>query len=321
MSNTILIDASLNEQFQRKGYVLLPLLDATELKHIRTAFDRLKPDDNFKPSGNRYHCTFLDANRKYKADSRSIFERLLLPKIQSLLADYELLVGNFYVKNPGGSGEFPVHQNWDTVDEATYTSVTAWIPLQDTVRRNGTIEVVEGSHRLSSNIASRNVDYYFKPFADRIKTHYCRPCEMSAGEVLIFDDDLIHYSRANEDDQTRVAIQLSLVPRQAQPLIYHFDPGAPHRGFEVFAAKPEFFLVNNDCQFRPRGLKSLGHIPNNNTFLTEEEFSERLNNGDELRKAFYSQLGQSRFSRDKCSNFERSVASAGINLARRVFKI
>ncbi|HEY9773108.1 MAG TPA: phytanoyl-CoA dioxygenase family protein [Planktothrix sp.] len=290
MSNKIFHDAQLNAEFQKHGFVMVPLLNRSELDEISSQLSTMSPDDQFNPGDGRYHCTFIDTNSEYKDRCDRLFRELVAPKLHDILFEYELLTGNFYVKQPGGSGEFQVHQNWDTVDESKYTSVTAWIPLQDTDEENGTIEFVAGSHKLFPDIATLNAQYYFSNFSDRVKSEYCCPLPMKAGHAVIFDDDIIHYSKANRSTAPRISMQLEFAPTSAELLFYFLDPSAPEKGFDVFESEPNYFLKHSllDCRNRPDDLKYLRTVPNLNRQVTEREFSRRLKNGEQIRQAFYS---------------------------------
>lgn len=314
----MLQDDELQKSFEEKGYVIVPLLTPEEVEEIRSRLFQMKPDDNFEPTDSRYHCSFLDTNRQYKTDCDTLFRTLLVPKLQKILYDYDLVIGNFYVKNPGGSGEFQIHQNWDVVDESKYTSVTAWVPLQDTTRLNGTIEFIEGSHKLYPDIASRNSDYYFANFSEKLKTHYCQPCDMKAGNAVIFDDDMVHYSTANDGPDRRISMQLAFAPNSAQRVFYYLDPAAPEK-FDVYETNMEYYLSNNDASKRPVQLKHVYSVPNRNRLVTEEEFVERLKNGKKVREGYYqgkpSQVYPSALSRSVSGAFHQVK-----NLVQRVLK-
>src|SRR5947209_20077215 len=150
---TILSDPAQQQELRRKGFAMVPFLSAAEVKHILDELQYLRPDDNFAPDGkgatkSTYHCSFLDTNLAYKRSASELIRRVFSPRVAQYLVGYEILNSNFYVKPPG-TGRFQIHQNWPAIN-INDTSVTIWCPLLDTDESNGTIQVVEGSHKIRS---------------------------------------------------------------------------------------------------------------------------------------------------------------------------
>lgn len=279
-------------QFIEKGYVTMPLLSAQEVAFIWQELDAMRPNDGFAPQDRRsdYHCTFLDTNEDYKRQANQLIAEIFNPYIEKILNNFKILSGNFYVKPPG-KGRFEIHQNWMHVDDIKHTTLTIWCPLLDVDRINGTLEIVEGSHKIVPDVATVNVDYYFKNFENALLEKYLRPVPLKAGECIIFDDSLIHYSGQNNSDKPRYAIQIEVIPAEMQPVIYHFDKANPEKGFEVFEVDFSFFIKGNihTMRDRPFMLKSRGFVPNHNRLLTESEFVEKMNKGHETRQLLYAQ--------------------------------
>jgi hypothetical protein len=285
-------DHDLERHFLQTGYVRVPMLSAEEVTHILHQLASLRPDDHFAPTGRdgfglRYHCSFLDTNIEYRREARALIQRVFAPHVSDYLKGYQILNYNFYVKPPG-TGEFAVHQNWPAIADLNDTTVTIWCPLVDVVESNGALQFVVGSHKLLPHVEGPNVPGFFRDFREALIRKYLEAIPMSAGEALIFDDSMIHWSANNDSDAARIA-QILCIPADAQPVYFFYDPARPER-FELIAVDGEFFITTNVGQLttRQRGWKSLGFVDNRNYYPAEEEFAQLLDRGDEIRRAIYA---------------------------------
>jgi hypothetical protein len=296
-----------NQIFLEKGFVKKQLLSGPELEYLSKALPELTPNDKFDPTVNptndfnlsSYHCTFLDDNITYKRAVDDLIRNVFSGLIHQHLDNYSILTSNFYVKPPG-KGLFQIHQNWPTLQNLDLTTVTIWVPLHDTDASNGTLHVVEGSHKMVGDIAAVGAVPYFSNIEDLLIAEYLKPIPLKAGECLIFCDSLIHWSPQNNSDQPRIAIQIEAIPTEEQAVLYYFNPERPEV-FEVFEVNSSFFIENSIEAVinRPTGLKSLGTIKNNNRILDHAEFKEKLTAGSEKKKKLLR-------SKTKSSLFERA---------------
>ncbi|MGB5969190.1 MAG: phytanoyl-CoA dioxygenase family protein [Spirulinaceae cyanobacterium] len=243
--------------------------------------DQLDPETSLdKPS---YHLTDLDQNIEYKIKAKKIISDVLEPHLPEILDNYKIITTNFIIKPPG-KGKFNVHQDWTFVsDTRNYTSLTLWCPLVDTNEENGTLQVVEASHKLVPDIATSTVDFYCKKFEDAVIKKYGKPLCLKAGKCVVFDHSLLHFSGDNHSNRSRYVMQVILVPHEIEPVFYYFDVNQPEKGFEVFQIKPDFFVFQN-FQERPSNLKSLGFIKNENKFITEADFIKKLKKNPQERE-------------------------------------
>jgi hypothetical protein len=280
---SVLNDVELQEQFERDGFVCLPLLGRDEIETLQTGLRALRPDDGFAPdertTGASYHCSFLDTNLAYRRQVSELLRRVFQPHVERVLADYEILNCNFYIKPPG-RGEFTVHQNWPGA-ELDVTTVTLWCPLVETRVENGAIRVVPGSQKLFPHIETAGVPGYFAGFVDKLKQRHLEPIAMQAGEAIIFDDSLLHWSGTNRSDEPRVAIQVSCIPRGTTPLF--FIPSGD--GFEKIAADAEFYLTHQapDLRARQPHWRSLGFVASRNRRISYREFRSALDAANSRR--------------------------------------
>jgi hypothetical protein len=268
------------------------MLSPEEVSHIVDRLATLKPADNFEPGkngfGRKYHCSYLDPNVEYKQQTHDLIKSIFKPHIDQYLNGYEVLNCNFYVKPPG-TGEFEIHQNWPAIADLNDTTVTVWCPLMDVVAENGALQFVEGSHKILPHVEGPLCPSFFDKIRPALIEKYLKPNPMPAGEALIFDDGLIHWSANNDSDKARIAIQILCVPKDAQPVFFFYDRAHPDR-FELIPVDSSFFIVSDRKELWTRQAKwgSLGFVENKNRFVTEEEFVELLANGDAVRNEAYA---------------------------------
>jgi hypothetical protein len=106
------------------------------------------------------------------------------------------------------------------VDERRFTGVTVWVPLHDVDADNGMLHVVPGSHRFSSAVRVQDVDH--SPFADldrAVIEDHGRGVPLAAGEAIVFDNRLIHYSLPNVSDDPRIVLSFGMRPRAARCVV------------------------------------------------------------------------------------------------------
>jgi phytanoyl-CoA dioxygenase PhyH len=288
----IFSDASLQRHFIGTGYARMAMLSSEEVTHILSRLPHLCPDDHFEATGrnaprSQYHCSFLDTNIEYKRQTHNLIKGVFASHVERELNRYEILNCNFYVKPPG-TGEFVIHQNWPAIADLNDTTVTIWCPLVDVVQANGALQFVVGSHKILPHVEGPDCPGFFRDFREALIQKYLKAIPMSAGEALIFDDGLIHWSANNDSDIARVAIQILCVPSGVQPVYFFYDRRMPDR-FELIAVNSEFFITTDvtELTVRKPGWKSLGFVENRNRYPTEEEFADLLRRGDCIRAEKY----------------------------------
>jgi hypothetical protein len=280
-------------QFWDEGYVRVPLLDADGLVALEEGYRDLRPSDGFDPRTrpehrSEYHCTFLDPDRDYRRASDELVRRVFGPELERIVPGYRILTSNTYVKPPG-TGRFEIHQNWPTLEHLDVPTVTAWIPLQDTGFENGTLRLAVGSHHLFPDVAAASSERFFDDFEAGLIEKYLRPMELAAGEALIFDDSLLHWSSDNLSDSPRVSFQIEMVPVDVRTVLWVRNPDDPGR-FDMWASSTEFYLEADISEVisGPHGLEHVGSVPNPNRRISFEEFEDTMRRRDEIRRAKYA---------------------------------
>lgn len=217
-----LLDPDLEMQLDERGWVVVPLLDQEEVAELRGWYlvnsegNRHIPDGAYNDEYAEFSVIHTDPAFREAAFRHIV--RVVCPKADALLQGFEPLVANF-VNKPAHTGVVPTHQNWSVVDERRFRSLSVWVALVDCNRHNGTLELLARSHR---NLRQPRGMWAYEAFAglagDVVDQLEC--VEVKAGEAIILDDAVVHYSRPNVTGHDRLAIQLIMVPAAAQALFF-----------------------------------------------------------------------------------------------------
>lgn len=272
------------------------MLCSEEVEEFLQQYEKLRPADGFAPDGtgrirSTYHCTFLDEDSGYKRAANDLIRSFFQPRIDGHVIDYRVLTSNLYVKPPG-RGRFELHQNWPTVADLSEITLTAWCPLVEVSGHNGGIQIVPRSHKIVPDVASPTVPPFFAEIEDLLVEEYLRPVPMKAGDCLIFDDSLIHWSDENRSDAPRIAVQIETVPVESSPVLWYCEAGGRAPDWELLEVSDDWFIQHSvfDAIARPQGLPMVGREPNVNRVLSPEEFRQALHRGPHIDQDRYGPM-------------------------------
>lgn len=279
-------DDSLEEKFQKDGYVAVPFLTPEEVEELKNYyFDTLgdrggsimpkEENADTKMEHITFDVTYLDRNIDYKKQVLNKIGQVFSKQVMHYLDDYRPVVGNFFRKEKD-DGEVPLHQNWAYVDETEYASVSIWVPLVDSTRDNGTLEVVPGSHKRYGQVRGPMIRSELLDIDQEIIDNCLIPIDTKAGDAVILDDSIVHYTSANSTDGLRLAVQLILVPKEATSIIYHMDPYTNPNHVEVLAVDTEFYMQFNPWKKPSDDIKRLKEFSYQPFSMTLQEFEQRL---------------------------------------------
>lgn len=238
VARATLLDPDLQHAFERDGFVVVDLLDQRGVTEFRRRYDALDHHQTRdSPFAEGFHTTLYDPRPTYRRAVSAVFEDVLGPTLATVLDRHRLFFTNFTVKLPHGA-EVPHHLDWTFVDEHRYRSATLWCPLVATDQVNGSLGVVVGSHDKVDFVRSVNdraFDHY-EAIADALPDHRVVP--LAAGQALIMDSRVVHFSPPNATESTRVVAACIVAPIEADLHHYWVDPIGRLLQFEL---DPSFF--------------------------------------------------------------------------------
>jgi ectoine hydroxylase-related dioxygenase (phytanoyl-CoA dioxygenase family) len=249
-------DPEMQLQFEEQGYVIVPFYTPEEIASLNKLYDDLHPQDEkgFYPS------TFSqDKNYRQKADEE--IRRIGNRTMDAILQNQRVVCGSFIVKYPGPESEMCVHQDMTLVDETEFTGINIWCPLVDLTETNGAIYALPQSHRLLPTYRGASIPNIYQDVSEEV-IDFMTPLYLKAGEAVIFDQSIIHYSPPNVSADKRVVTNTYFTHKEARFRTAYYNPEHDKEKVELFD-QPDTFMTDFD-QFgeniydRPKIGTSLG---------------------------------------------------------------
>ena len=245
-NKNILKDLSKDRDLTEKGYAVFSFLKAKEVEELKAFFYQHNKEI---PKGfyATAHSPDIEFRNKMNDKINEVFRRANNENFENFHAQG----GTFMVKSKGKEGVLIPHQDWSIVDETKFRSFNVWIPLVDVAVENGTIQVLEGSHKLVDAFRGPNTPSAFDEVYDEA-WQKMKALTMKAGEAMIYDHRLLHASTENKTDEGRLVIVYGIIPKGAEMRYYYVE----NDKISEYECNEEFFLKGNPFG-GPVGLKKI----------------------------------------------------------------
>lgn len=265
-------DPEMQRLFEEQGYVVVPFYTEDEIAELNKLYADLHPADEqgFYPS------TFSkDKNYRQKADEE--IRRIGNRTISDVLTGHRVVCGSFIVKYPGKESEMCVHQDMTLVDETQFNGMNIWCPLVDLTETNGAIYALPKSHRIIPTYRGATVPNIYQDVTQEI-IDYMTPLYLKAGEAVIFDQSIIHYSPPNYSDERRVVTNIYFTQKGAKFRTAYYNPEVAADKIELFEQSDSFMTdfeqFGDNIYDRPKIGRSLGLFDYHFNRLTVDDLEQ-----------------------------------------------
>lgn len=262
-----------HDTFQKEGYVVVDLLTGEELETIQAAYRKYHPE----PEPGFFTTTFnqdVDHRTGVHNDILAVVSR----PIEDLFEDYKVNFCSFITKAPGPKSELILHQDMSLVDESKYNGINIWCPLVDLTEENGAIQLLPRSHRLHPTYRGASLPDIYDGVVDEVKS-LMQSLYLKAGQAVIFDQSIMHYSPPNMSDVVRPVINTFVTHQDADIIISWTHPEEMPGEVERFRQGPDFMMnfknFGHDIFKRPDIGESIGKVPYDFPRVTVEMLEER----------------------------------------------
>jgi hypothetical protein len=267
-------------QFEKEGYLILPFYNEEEIIELSRIYQNIQPKEysGFFPS------TF-SPDKNYRTQADIDIRRIGNRSIDQYLTDIKVMCGSFIVKKSVPESAMCVHQDMTLVDESVYTGINIWVPLIDLNDENGTIEVLQGSHRIFPTYRGSTIPGIYDESNDEVKKYLVK-LYPKVGEAVFFDQSIIHYSAENRSGKERIVTNTYFTHVNAtfRTCYWHKDYGNKVELFEQDENfMTDFEQFGQNIHDRPKIGRSIGltdyDFPKLNAELLKKTYSPKKKTG------------------------------------------
>jgi ectoine hydroxylase-related dioxygenase (phytanoyl-CoA dioxygenase family) len=279
--NSLIKDSDYRQALDEMGFCVIPLFTSEQMENIRSLYQKFAQANP---------VTGLKANHSKVKPEMSIqlsdsIKEIVLPSLESWFRDFNFFVGGFMVNEANTSEEFPLHQDWNIVDEVKYTSYQIWIPLELSHPNDGGMYLLPGSHRFYHNYRSGSYNIP-KTDTDEKLASLVTDMIIAPGQGLVYHNSLFHASYPNTSNQNKISALVSIYQKNA-PLIYY------HKN--TLENCSEIYGINEDVFLSSLNQLDIGGTPQNPLYKDSAPINETDNkkiNQTELTNRFKTRFGE-----------------------------
>lgn len=247
--------SELNRILATEGYLKTGILNKDAIKKIQNKIEFETPMYEMAESTGYIEGVCIE-DKKIRRDLDEMLRFIISPFLDKIMHNYKSILYTAIVKDSDKNSNIDLHQDWSLTDERKFPSLTLWMPLVDSSEENGTIYLVPKSHKKYNNIRGGTIPFVFSEKEKDNLLKQMIPIKVNAGEVVLFNQRIVHYSPPNLSSAKRVSVLASLLPNVADTIQYF---KREDEIVEMYKMNDDFFLDFNDFllekDFKPIGEK------------------------------------------------------------------
>lgn len=248
----------LQQQLNDEGFVIVDFLNAKEVLNLLNLHNN-KHSEDIKG----FYTSTFSKDVDYRKEVDSAIQLTMQRGLEYYFENYRVHCGSFIIKAPDEKSELKLHQDMTLVDESKYTGINIWIPLIDLNTENGAIEILPKSHRIFKTYRGASLPDIYDG-VENLVHQLLQPCYLKAGQAIIFDQSIIHFSPANTSKAARPVINTFITHKDAGIRICYWDKIKKNE-IEIFEQASDFMVnfqnFGHDIFSRPSIGTSIGYVP------------------------------------------------------------
>jgi len=232
--------------FRENGYVVVKdIVSDDSIQTIKKAYNLLIKHKDFYPVDG-----FI-TSANYGLDIQSKIHNILLsvnqdilPKIYDVKTIHHSLLNFLVLKFCKDKEKFFPHQDAPFVEEDKGASVLSWIPTEDMNEKNGSLLVLPKSHKYFrwQHTHNQQQSPLSKLHSEILKK--MTPVYLKKGDLILFDNALIHASMPNLTNNVRIAANTGVASKKYDLVHYRNLPNKSKK-IEKFIIDEDFWLSGN----------------------------------------------------------------------------
>ena len=280
MSTVQIADKNLERDVRTKGFgEIQSFINDNLIDVLSSFFHETLPESNVSSPFFTTHWSASDDYRR-KIDAR--VNELLIPVVEKHFSGFKPVLGYYLFKKPSDNGEVTMHRDWSLTDESEHSGLILWIPLTNISEVNGGFELVEASFE-NSPIRGTNIH---PPVPENLKSVAVHP---RAGDALVMDNRLMHGSRPNLSEESRLVVGMILLPEEAE--ILHYFKKDDKSGMRVIRVGDDFLRKS---YFDYQNPQSTQHLE---SFTSTSEMHSTFGKGELKHAVFKDEALENHFNK------------------------
>lgn len=213
--NAITLPADAARDLAEQGFTTLVLLEGEALDRLRRSIAGLRAEAAQLAPG--VHSSFDHPDAALRAKVKAAIGPQLEAGLGGHFGNFRAIIASFIAKPPGGA-MLDVHRDWTLTLDPNEASYTVWCPLVDVDEASGGLALVPGTHRVQ-HICGPQLQGYWGGSEAALRAASVTP-RLKAGQAVVFDNRLLHWSHPNPGRQDRPAATMSIIPAGSAPGLF-----------------------------------------------------------------------------------------------------
>lgn len=224
--------------FDTQGYVKLKFLNDEQVAYLDKLFDELHPE---LPEEGFYAGSYFP-DFEYKKRASDEIVKVFSASNEKIFKNYTAFGASFLFKMPSENSDLVLHQDWTIVDETQAVAINCWVPLCDTSVENGTLMVLPGAHHGNFPVHRAPTLNFFFTGKEKQVMKQLVPMNAKAGEAVILNQSLVHYSPPNISGKIRKAITAGIKTKGA-PMQFFYKSPDNESSLDVYDMDENFLIM------------------------------------------------------------------------------
>ncbi len=274
----MLISDKLHKELCENGFFYIKnAIPKDAISKLHKLYDEIRSRETYENTEHFYNTVaFQDLEIRKTVVNRSL--EILYPHLSKIInvkkAEFPL-GGSFCINPSNASRGCGPHQDPTFVDEESTYSIMLWIPMVNVQVENGCMHVIKKSHLWGNFHRSISVKWAFDEYIEQI-WEYAIPLPMEIGDIIGFDFSTIHCSRPNMTDETRLAVNVPIVPKNEKIRNYFPKKGIlKYNHAEMFHIDGKYYTEESQLE-RPSSRFEFKKIVKLDNYYTEKQMKYLL---------------------------------------------
>ena len=267
--NQVFRDEARQASFERQGFTIARLMSEAQAADLLEDLEEIRKRAVPSHQGD-IDQSFCTPDAEYRRRADAVVADAIRDPLLALTVDYRLSGCGVMIKKPR-TGAMDIHRDRTILADLDLAPLAIWCPLVDIDDRKGNLALLPGSHKLP-NVETPGVKRFYADYGAALKV-LCVSQPLLAGEAVLFDYRILHWSRPNRFDSARPVVRATALPAGCRQVFFRLDTAFGGRRFEILDSEADGAVAHSPDDFAMGKIPapSLGYAENNNREVSLRE--------------------------------------------------